>query len=78
LLPYFIAQNQGRKINKKTYKIIDTAENSVLAIADEGSPEKSNGLTVQNIMTAINQSINLLKVKGPDGHLHRSKIHGIQ
>ena len=27
---------------------------------------------------SINQSINLLKAKGPIGHLHRSKIHNIK
>jgi len=27
---------------------------------------------------SINQSINLLKAKGPNGHLHRSKIHDMQ
>jgi len=26
----------------------------------------------------VNQSISLLKVKGPNGHLHRSKIHDMQ
>ena len=26
----------------------------------------------------FNQSINLLKAKGPIGHLHRSKIHNIK
>jgi len=27
---------------------------------------------------AINQSINLLKAKGPTGHWHRSEIHDMQ
>jgi len=30
------------------------------------------------IIRMINQSINLLKAKGQNGHLHRSKIHDMQ
>jgi len=34
--------------------------------------------TVYKLAVSINQSINLLKAKGPIGHLHRSKIHNIK
>jgi len=33
---------------------------------------------VANTTPAINQSINLLKAKGPNSHFHRSIMHGIQ
>jgi len=32
----------------------------------------------ERLGTSVNQSINLLKAKIPNGHLHRSKIHGMQ
>jgi len=31
-----------------------------------------------SLQASINQSINSLKAKGPNGHLHRSKIHDIK
>jgi len=34
--------------------------------------------TTAPAVNSTNQSINLLKAKGPNGHLHRSKTHGIQ
>jgi len=38
-----------------------------------------NRLINQSVSQSVaSQLINLLKAKGPNGHLHRSKIHDIQ
>jgi len=38
----------------------------------------TDSYSTANLCSNFNQSINLLKAKGPNGRLHRSKIHGIQ
>jgi len=67
----FTNKSKYNQINKRTNKPAVVAVDRVVVVVGTLNNKQMH-------IMSINQSINLLKAKKPNGHLHRSKIHDIK